>query len=157
MNLTRSVHTFFIGFTSPLKRGKMTNRLRRYSELCTLVVLFFLALPGRAQVLPPDHEDVGQAAVKAGRLRGALDEYLVVLKESPEPQPLDNQRLRERIIKVVLRLDPPPPVPEEAEPSLVADKPPSKIPQLPLPLMPPSLSFTNLPIRHPPPPQPLSI
>jgi tetratricopeptide (TPR) repeat protein len=60
-------------------------------------------------------EDSGDAAVKQGQLRDALQHYLTALQDLPENPPVGvDQSLREKIIKVVLQLNPSPAIPEEA-------------------------------------------
>jgi Tfp pilus assembly protein PilF len=62
-----------------------------------------------------DPEAAGQTAEMAGRLQDAFLGYLSALQSLPEPPPpAADQRLRERIIKVVQKLEPKPEVPEEA-------------------------------------------
>src|SRR6266581_417857 len=81
-----------------------------------LCVMFAFAPLSRAQVAPADREAAGLAAEQAGQLRDALDNYLAALQALPESPPADaDRRLRERIIKLALKLDPPPAVPAEAQ------------------------------------------
>lgn len=56
---------------------------------------------------------MGQAAEKAGKNREALTQYVTALQSATEGSP-DDQRLREKIIQIVQKLDPPPAIPEEA-------------------------------------------
>ena len=64
---------------------------------------------------PADAEAAGQAAEQAGRYSDAFLAYLKAWQALPEPAPsADDQRIRERIIKVVQRLDTKPLVPDEA-------------------------------------------
>jgi len=78
--------------------------------------MFAFAPLSRAQVAPADREAAGLAAEQAGQLRDALDNYLAALQALPESPPADaDRRLRERIIKLALKLDPPPAVPAEAQ------------------------------------------
>lgn len=63
------------------------------------------------QSLAENHEDQGQAAEEKGQLREALKHYISALQLGHG----EERRLREKIIKLVQRLDPPPAVPGEAE------------------------------------------
>jgi tetratricopeptide (TPR) repeat protein len=61
-------------------------------------------------------ENRGATSEQEGRLREALQHYLSALQRLPMRPPANlEQPLRERIIRLVLRLDPPPAVPEEAK------------------------------------------
>jgi len=60
-------------------------------------------------------EDAGETAEQAGQSRQAVQHYITALQGLPKSAPPDiDQELRERIIKVVLQLSPPPAIPEEA-------------------------------------------
>jgi len=60
-------------------------------------------------------ENKGASAEQDGRLREAWEHYLTAFRTLPKRPPPDlDQRLRELIIKLVRRLDPPPAIPEEA-------------------------------------------
>lgn len=59
-------------------------------------------------------ESLGESAERAGQLREALKDYVAALQSVADGS-ADDQRLREKIIKVVQKLDPPPALPEEAE------------------------------------------
>jgi tetratricopeptide (TPR) repeat protein len=59
-------------------------------------------------------EELGQAAEQRGQLREALRHYVAALQAASEGSSTD-QRLREKIIRLVQRLDPPPAIPDEAE------------------------------------------
>ena len=62
------------------------------------------------------YEEQGQAAERAGRLREAFQHYMAALRGLPDPPPAEaDRRLLERITDLVLRLEPEPAVPEEAE------------------------------------------
>jgi len=62
-----------------------------------------------------DPEAAGQAAELAGRFQDAFLAYLSAIQSLPEPPaPTDDQRLREKIINVVGKLETKPSVPEEA-------------------------------------------
>jgi len=75
-----------------------------------VVVLFLMASHG----FSADDEALGRAAEQAGKLREALPHYVAALQSAPEGSSTE-QQLRETIIKLVRKLDPPPAVPEEAE------------------------------------------
>ena len=77
-----------------------------------LPVLFLLIL-SRSAFCASD-EEMGQAAEAAGKLREALTHYTAALASTMEDS-ADDQRLREKIIGIVQKLDPPPAVPEEAK------------------------------------------
>ena len=75
---------------------------------------------GNVQAPPSDRETAGLAAEQAGQLRQAVDDYLAALQALPDPPPADaDQRLRERIIRLGPRLDPPLAVSEEAHRRLI--------------------------------------
>lgn len=70
-----------------------------------------------------DPEAAGQAAEAAGRFQDAFLVYLSAIQSLPEPPlPADDQRLREKIIKVVQKLETRPRVPEEAMTHLAKGK-----------------------------------
>lgn len=84
------------------------------------------------QVAPSDRESVGLAAEQAGQLRQALDDYIAALQGLPEPTPAEaDRRLRERIIRVALKLDPPPATPAEVQQQITAGESASKSAQVP--------------------------
>ncbi len=84
----------------------MNSRRAPWLLLC---VMFAFAPSSNAQVAPADREAAGLAAEQAGQLREAFDDYVAALQALPESPPADaDRRLRERIIKLALRLDPPP-------------------------------------------------
>jgi tetratricopeptide (TPR) repeat protein len=81
-----------------------------------LFLVFAVAPSSSAQTPLSDRETAGLAAEQAGRLREAFDDYVAALQALPDHPPLDvDQRLRERIIRLAWKLDPPPAVPEEAQ------------------------------------------
>ena len=85
------------------------NRLR-------LSLTLFLILLGAVIVsaIPAaDEEVLGRQSEEAGKLREALGHYVTALKSTPEGSDAEH-RLRERIIKLVQKIQPPPAVPEEA-------------------------------------------
>lgn len=68
-----------------------------------------------AALLLSKEEGAPDAAVQEGRLREGLQQYLELLQRLPDDAPLQmDESLREKIIKVVLQLNPPPALPEEA-------------------------------------------
>lgn len=80
-----------------------------------LITMLTFAVPSNAQVAPSAQEAAGLAADQAGQLREALDDYVGALQALPDPPPEEAiKRLREHIIKVALKLDPAPVVPDEA-------------------------------------------
>jgi len=74
-----------------------------------LIILLTSSLAAAA-----DDEALGRAAEQSGKLREALTHYVAALQSAPEGSSTE-QRLRETIITLVRKLDPPPAVPEEAE------------------------------------------
>jgi tetratricopeptide (TPR) repeat protein len=83
---------------------------KRYLYLLLLVSA--LVLPLQAQ----DPEAAGQAAEQAGQLDEALQQYVAALKALPDPPPVEaDLRLRERIVRLVLKSGTRLPVPPEAE------------------------------------------
>jgi tetratricopeptide (TPR) repeat protein len=90
----------------------MWEKLLRFGALLVIVVLTTTA---RAIATPPqDEESLARQAEQAGRLREALTHYVTALQTATEGSDAD-QRLREKIIAVVLTLRPPPAKPEEVE------------------------------------------
>ncbi len=83
----------------------MNNRL-------ILIIIFLLICPLSAFCLGQEGE--GQALEKAGKSREALTRYVSALGEVSEGS-ADEQRLREKIIGVVQKLDPQPAIPEETK------------------------------------------
>ena len=99
-------------------RAFMVPALFSTSISCYLLALLFLAapVPCFSQAPGQDSEAAGIAAEQAGRVREALQHYLAALRNQPDPPPLQaDDRLRERIIKLVRSLTPSPAIPEEAE------------------------------------------
>src|SRR6266849_4547513 len=89
---------------------------RHRARWLLLFVMFAFAPSSNAQVATSDRETAGLAAEQAGQVREAFDDYLAALQALPDPPPAETDwRLRERIIRVALKLDPPPAVPEEAQ------------------------------------------
>jgi hypothetical protein len=78
-----------------------------------VLLVALLALPGLA--FPQSTEELaGQSAEQAGKLREALVHYVAALRPVDEGSS-DASRLREKIIAIALKLDPPPAIPEEAQ------------------------------------------
>lgn len=73
-------------------------------------ILFLLIFSTSA--LCATEEEMGQAAEQAGKLRDALTHYVSALQSLYEGS-ADDQRLREKIIEVAQKLDPPPAIPDE--------------------------------------------
>ena len=66
--------------------------------------------------LTSENEQAGDAAEQSGKLFDALQHYQSALQALPTWAPADvEQPLRERIVKLVQRMNPPPAIPEEAE------------------------------------------
>src|SRR5579859_612477 len=104
------------------------------APLCFLTaaatILLQATLSVCAQTSSFDHESAGLVAEHEGRLREAFDDYLAALQGLPDSPPADeDQRLRERIIKIVPQLNPPPAVPEEAERRMIRGQTALKIAQ----------------------------
>src|SRR5712691_9357229 len=107
----------------------MNSRRAPWLLLC---VMFAFAPSSNAQVAPADREAAGLAAEQAGQLREAFDDYVAALQALSDPPPADaDLRLRERIIKLALKLDPPPAVPEEAQQRITSGQTASKSAQNP--------------------------
>lgn len=68
-----------------------------------------------AALLLSKEEAAPDAVVQAGKLREGLQQYLEILQQLPDNAAIEmDESLREKIIKVVLQLNPPPALPEEA-------------------------------------------
>ncbi len=80
-----------------------------------LCVIFSLILIGAWELSfsQSNREADGRAMEQSGRPREALTNYIAALQAASEGS-ADDQRLRETIIKLVLRIQPPPAIPEEA-------------------------------------------
>lgn len=71
--------------------------------------------PQTAQQTLSAEESAGDTAVKQGQLREAFRHYMSAFESLSEQTSLDaDKALREKIIKVVLQLNPPPAIPQEA-------------------------------------------
>ena len=86
--------------------------MRRIVALLSFVILF--ALLGLRLAQAQNEEAQGQAAEQAGRYREAVNYYVAALRSASEGSAKD-QQLREKIIGLVQKLQPPPMIPEEAE------------------------------------------
>jgi tetratricopeptide (TPR) repeat protein len=64
-------------------------------------------------VLAADEEVLGHQAEEAGKLREALSHYVTALQSTPEGSDAE-QWLREKVIKLALKIQPSPAIPEEA-------------------------------------------
>jgi len=81
-----------------------------------LLIMLAFAPSSNEQVARSDREAAGLAAEQAGQLRTAFDDYVAALRALSDPSPAESDlRLRDRIIKLALKLDPPPAVPDEAQ------------------------------------------
>jgi hypothetical protein len=78
-----------------------------------LVILIFFLGWCNTVVYAADEESLAQQAEQVGKLREALTHYVVALQSVPEGSTKD-QQLREKIIKLVQKLTPPPIIPDEA-------------------------------------------
>ena len=109
----------FIGLEQPeWARGAALEALKADSRIIVTAAAFgprVAALFEAARSPARDPEAVGQAAETAGRFQDAFLAYLSALQSLTEPPAAgDDQRLREKIIKMVAKLEPKPAVPEEA-------------------------------------------
>ena len=77
--------------------------------LINVVLLLLLFGMNFVQVHAADEETLGRQAEQAGKLRQALTYYVEALKVD-----INNQKLREKIIKLVRKIQPPPALPDEA-------------------------------------------
>src|SRR6266566_2897400 len=102
------------GFCCKTLRGEsMDGHHRRW---LVLLIMFAFALSSNAQVARSDREAAGLTAEQAGQLRTAFDDYVAALQALSDAPPAESDlRLRDRIIKLALKLDPPPAVPDEAQ------------------------------------------
>ena len=108
----------FIGLEQPeWARGAALEALKADPRIVIAPAAFgarVAALFESARNPSSDPEGSGQAAEAAGRFQDAFLGYLSALQALPDPPPpAADQRLRERIIKVVQKLEPKPAVPEE--------------------------------------------
>lgn len=79
-----------------------------------LVVLVLFSLIFSASAPCATEEEMAQTAEQAGKPREALTHYVSALGSVPEGS-ADDERLREKIILLAQKLDPPPAISEEAE------------------------------------------
>ena len=86
---------------------------RRFSFLLVLSLAWFLAI-AISPISAADEEALGRKAEEAGKLRLALTHYVSALQSASEGSSTE-QRLREKIIRLAPKIQPPPAVPEEAE------------------------------------------
>lgn len=84
----------------------------KISKTLALGVLFLLIFSQNA--FCASEEEIGQAAEKAGKHREALTHYVSALGSVSEGSE-DAQRLREKIIAIAQKLNPPPAIPKEAK------------------------------------------
>jgi tetratricopeptide (TPR) repeat protein len=85
---------------------------KRYFSLLAIPCVVFLTFVSPAST-QGNEEAQGQFAEQAGRLREAITHYIAALQSTIEGSD-GERRLREKVIKLVLKLDPPPTVPTEA-------------------------------------------
>jgi tetratricopeptide (TPR) repeat protein len=81
-----------------------------------LLKMFFLILwvgVFYLNALAADEETLGRQAEETGKLREALSPYVTALQSTPEGSNADH-RLREKVIKLALKIQPSPAIPEEA-------------------------------------------
>lgn len=109
----------FIGLDQPeWARGAALDALKADPRIVVTSAAFgarVAALFESARSPARDPEAAAKAAEAAGRFQDAFLGYLSALQSLPEPPPAAaDQRLRERIIAVVEKLEPKPSVPEEA-------------------------------------------
>ncbi len=85
---------------------------KRLLILISLTVLLLLGLGNTPSYA--DEAALGRQAEEAGNLRQALKHYVNALQSTSEGSSIE-RRLREKIIKLVQKIQPPPAVPEEAK------------------------------------------
>ncbi len=85
---------------------------RNFSFLLLPVLILFMAVT-TSPVLAADEEALGRTAEQAGKTRQALNHYVAALQSTSEGSSKD-QQLREKIIKLAQKIQPPPALPEEA-------------------------------------------
>jgi hypothetical protein len=81
-----------------------------------LLILLVLLIPHftiSPTITIADEAAMGQQAEQAGKLREALSHYVTVLQSTPEGSDAEHG-LREKIISLVQKIQPPPAIPEEA-------------------------------------------
>lgn len=79
------------------------NKLAIFSFMVTLILL-----SGSPTITSADNLALGQQAEQIGNLRQALSHYVEALKTDE-----NNQQLREKVIKLAQKIQPPPAIPEE--------------------------------------------
>jgi len=82
----------------------MKKRLFTFSFVWIILLIFFSILSASAA----DEEALGRQAEQAGNLRQALTHYVKALKAD-----ITNHQLREKIIKLARKIQPPPAIPED--------------------------------------------
>jgi tetratricopeptide (TPR) repeat protein len=85
---------------------------KRFRVSLTLFLILFAALIV-STISAADEEALGGQAEEAGKLREALNHYVTALQSAPEGS-VKEQQLREKIIKLAHKIQPPPAIPEEA-------------------------------------------
>lgn len=86
---------------------------RRFRVSLTLFLILFVTLLVKA-ILAGDEEALGRQAEESGKFREALNHYVAALQSAPEGSAKE-QQLREKIINLAQKIQPPPAVPEEAK------------------------------------------
>ena len=104
---------FLQGLNALQASGKQeTIVIKKYSSLLvTFILILFVALNLSAN--PTDKEVRARQAEQAGKLQEALTDYVSLLQSVTAGSATD-RRLRENIINLVKRIQPPPAIPEGA-------------------------------------------
>ena len=94
----------------------LTNFPQAYQRFAEMTANLSIPLTAAQQTTVTAREAAGDAAAAAGSLYNALQDYEAALRALPSfgtPQKVE-QPLREKIIRLVLRMNPPPAIPQEA-------------------------------------------
>ena len=86
--------------------------MKRTTFVPMIVILVSISLLGINRPCRADDVSLGRQAEQAGKLRQALTHYVTALQSVSEGSPKD-QRLREKIIKLAQKIQPPPEILEE--------------------------------------------
>ena len=86
---------------------------RKFRVSLILFLILFITLLVRA-ISATDEEVLGRQAEESGKFREALSHYVTALQSTPEGSAKE-QQLREKIINLTQKIQPPPAVPEEAK------------------------------------------
>ena len=87
--------------------------MKKWFFLIAVIMILLIGLSLTA-VPAADEEALGRQAEEAGELRQALTHYVSALQSVSEGSS-DDQRLREKIVRLVKKIEPPPAIPEEAK------------------------------------------